>query len=85
LKELAWANIELTSAWGTEAPPPMKTRHPGRTIFGQFLSSSGFIAVILTNPRGTANQKLRQRKRRTPHGCPPLEIPNVPDNSGLIS
>jgi sialate O-acetylesterase len=49
LNPALFSNIEVTSAKGTEAPPPRNTRLPGRISRGQSHASSRFIAMIQAN------------------------------------
>ena len=51
LKFSAISNIDFTKANGTEAPPPRKTRLPGRISRGQSLATNGFTRQTLTKFR----------------------------------
>jgi hypothetical protein len=64
--------MDATNAWGTEAPPPIKIRHPGLTIFCQSLSSKGFIEKSLSDSIAPANpkdaEKLKWLTNLSKHG-----------------
>ena len=60
----------------------MKTRDPGLTIFGQSLSSKGFIAQTLANPNKAANQKLKQIPQSSMN--PSITHPNGVKTTGWL-
>jgi hypothetical protein len=86
LKFPAVSSIDLTKANGTEAPPPRKTRLPGRISRGQSLATNGFTATILTNSRTDCAvylQAFQTRSETSAHDANSIEAARQVGRGGI--